>query len=216
MQVEAEIRELGGEATYRHLDVTSESDWESLVQSALDQYGKIDVLVNNAGVVSRGTLEDTTVEEWDRVMDINAKGVFLGTKSVIDPMRQNGGGSIVNLASIIGLVGYAQILNQKMNWGFNPYAASKGGVVQFTRNLAVAYAHKNIRVNCICPGYTETNMTESMTDDPKMRQILTSLHPMGRLGQAEEIAYAALYLASDESSYVTGTPLAVDGGYTAQ
>ena len=208
LQVEAEIRELGGEATYQHLDVTSESDWESLVQSALDQYGKIDVLVNNAGVVSRGMLEDTTVEEWDRVMDINAKGVFLGTKSVIDPMRQNGGGSIVNISSISGLIGQGYL--QPV------YNASKGAVRLLTKSTAIQYASDNIRANSVHPGTVATEMNaERRADAETFKQSLEKI-PLGRVGEALDIAYGVLFLASDESSFMTGSELVIDGGYTAQ
>ena len=127
-------------------------------------------------------------------------------------MDRSGGGSIINLASTMGLVGYPE----GMGGGFNPYVPSKGGVVQFTRNLAIDCAKRNIRVNCICPGYVETNLTRSLTDDPEMRARLEDRHPMGRLALPEEIAYAALFLASNEASFVTGAPLIVDGGYTAQ
>ncbi|MCH8870662.1 MAG: SDR family oxidoreductase, partial [Chloroflexi bacterium] len=124
----------------------------------------------------------------------------------------SGGGSIVNLASIMGVVGYPA----EMGGGFNPYAPSKGGVVQFTKNLAIDSARKNIRVNCLCPGYVETNLIARLTDDPESKAALEARHPMGRLGRPEEIAKAALFLASDDASYITGAPLMVDGGYTAQ
>ncbi len=154
-------------------------------------------------------------EIWDRVIEINLKGTYLVTWHAVSAMEQSGGGSVINLSSIIGLVGYS-INTHRSGGGFNPYASSKGAVLQFTRNLAIEYARKNIRVNCICPGYVATNLTKSLTDDNKTREELEKLHPMGRLARAEEIAYAALFLASDESSFVTGSPLIVDGGYTAQ
>jgi NAD(P)-dependent dehydrogenase (short-subunit alcohol dehydrogenase family) len=145
-------------------------------------------------------------------MDVNLKGTYLVSWYAVPEMERSGGGSIINLASTMGLVGYPE----GMGGGFNPYGPSKGGVVQFTRNLAIDCAKRNIRVNCICPGYVETNLTRSLTDDPEMRARLEGRHPMGRLALPEEIAYAALFLASDEASFVTGAPLIVDGGYTAQ
>jgi len=209
------IRADGGEAVEVAGDVSDAGDAQKMVRTALEAYERLDVLVNSAGVSARNAVgPDASHEElWDRVMDVNLKGTYLVSWYAVPEMERRGGGSIVNLASIIGLVGYPQDL---LGQGFNPYAASKGGVVQFTRNLAIDCAKNNIRVNCICPGYTETSMIESMTNDPEMLQKLRSLHPMGRLGRSEEIAYAALYLASDDSSFVTGVPLAVDGGYMAQ
>jgi NAD(P)-dependent dehydrogenase (short-subunit alcohol dehydrogenase family) len=208
------IRADGGEAVEVAGDVSDTGDAQKMVRTAVEAYERLDVLVNSAGVSVRNALgPDASHEElWDRVMDVNLKGTYLVSWHAVPEMERVGGGSIVNLASIIGLVGYAQGLGS----GFNPYAASKGGVVQFTRNLAVDCAKNDIRVNCICPGFVKTSMTESLTSDPEMLEKLESLHPMGRLGRVEEIAYAALYLASDESSFVTGVPLVVDGGYTAQ
>ena len=204
----------GGAAAAVSGDVSLSSDAERMVQTAVDSYGKLDVLVNSAGVSARNALGPgaTPEEIWDRVIDINLKGTYLVSWHAVPHMKRSGGGSIINLSSIIGLVGYGQGLGG----GFNPYPPSKGGVVQFTRNLAIDCAIDNIRVNCICPGYTETSLTEWLTSDPEVRQALIQRHPMGRLGRPEEIAYAALYLASDESSFVTGIPLPVDGGYTAQ
>ena len=204
----------GGSAVAVSGDVSSRDDARRMVQTAVDGYGKLDVLVNSAGVASRNALGPGATEEeiWDRVIAVNLKGTYLVSWFAVPEMRQVGGGSIVNLSSIIGLVGYSA----GIGGGFNPYASSKGGVVQFTRNLAIDCARDNIRVNCICSGYVWSSLTEPLTGDPEMLHRLEQLHPMGRLGQPEEIAYAALYLASDESTYVTGTPLAVDGGYTAQ
>jgi NAD(P)-dependent dehydrogenase (short-subunit alcohol dehydrogenase family) len=204
----------GGQAVAVSGDVSSSDDALRMVKAAVDPYGGLDVLVNSAGVSTRNALGPgaSPVEVWDRVMDINLKGTYLVAWHAVPEMRRSGGGSIINLSSIIGLVGYGAGLGG----GFNPYPPSKGGVVQFTRNLAIDCAKDGIRVNCICPGYTETNLTVPLTSDPETMETLVKLHPMGRLGRPEEIAYAALFLASDESSYVTGIPLAVDGGYTAQ
>ena len=204
----------GGEATVATGDVTRSIDAQGMVEAAVNAYGKLDILVNSAGVSSRNALgPDASPEDvWDRVIEINLKGTYLVSWHAVPEMTNAGGGSIVNLASIMGLVGY----HADRRLGFDPYPASKGGVVNFTRNLAVGVAKDGVRVNCICPGYTWTNLTERLTNDPELLGELERLTPMGRLGQPEEIANAALYLASDEASYVTGTALAVDGGYTAQ
>ena len=146
------------------------------------------------------------------VMEINLKGTYLMSLYAVPEMEHFGGGSIVNLASVMGLVGYPVGLGG----GFNPYPPSKGGVVQFTKTLAIDCARKNIRINCICPGYIATTMTQSLTEDAEMLEQLKQHHPMGRLGQPKEIACASLFLASDESSFMTGAQLVVDGGYTAQ
>lgn len=207
-KVEAEVRELGGEVTYVHLDVTSESDWDSAVDAAVGRYGKLDILVNNAGVVSWGTLEDTTSQEWDRVMDVNAKGVFLGTRAAIPALREAGCGSIVNISSISGIVGQDSI--QPV------YNASKGAVRLLTKSTAIQYARENIRVNSIHPGTVATDMNAERRADPELLQQALSRIPLGRVAQPEDIAYAALYLASDESSFVTGSELVIDGGFTAQ
>ena len=204
----------GGQATIVTGDVSVSQDGQHMVQVAVDTYGKLDVLVNSAGVSARNAMPAGASPEqvWDRVMDINLKGTYLVSWYAVPEMVRSGGGSIINLASIMGLVGYPV----GMGGGFNPYVPSKGGVVQFTKNLAIDSAAKNIRVNCICPGYVATNMTRGLTEDPEVNRELEQRHPMGRLGRPEEIAYAALFLASEESSFVTGISLVVDGGYTAQ
>ena len=207
-QVEAQIRELGGDVTFVKLDVTNETDWENAVAAALYNYGKLDVLVNNAGVVSWGTLEDTTSEEWDRVMDVNAKGVFLGTKAVIPAMRMAGGGSIVNISSVSGMVGQEAI--QPV------YNASKGAVRLLTKSTAVQYAKEGIRCNSVHPGTVATDMNAERRADPELFQQSLDRIPLHTVGQPEDIAYAVLYLASDEASFVTGSELVIDGGFTAQ
>jgi NAD(P)-dependent dehydrogenase (short-subunit alcohol dehydrogenase family) len=208
------VKAAGGESMAVTGDVSSTIDAERMVQAATKAYGRLDVLVNSAGVSARNAFgqEASPEEVWDRVMDVNLKGTYLVSWHAVPEMERSGGGSIVNLASIMGLVGYPVGLGG----GFNPYPVSKGGVVQFTKNLAIDCAARNIRVNCICPGFVTTNLTQALTEDSETRERLEELHPMGRLGRPEEIAYAALFLASDESSYVTGSPLVVDGGYTAQ
>lgn len=207
------IRAGGGEVTVVTGDVTATEDARRMVQAAVDAYEKLDVLVNCAGVSSRNAAgPDASPEEvWDRVVDINLKGTYLVSWHAVPEMVRSGGGSIVNLASIMGLVGYP-----KGRGGFDPYPPSKGGVVQFTKSLAMEFAEDRVRVNCLCPGYVKTNLTEPLTNDLEIFRSLEKRHPMRRVADPKEIAYAALFLASDESSFVTGTPLAIDGGYTAQ
>lgn len=203
----------GGHAAAGAVDVTERSQCDDLVEKVMAEFGGLDVLVNSAGVTPRkAPLEWDFEAKWDWVIDVNLKGTMLMSHAASEVMLEAGYGSIVNLASIIGLVGYAAGLSD----GFNPYPHSKGGVVQMTRDMGVAFAKRGVRVNALCPGFTYTNLTKSLTDDADMKVQLESLHPMGRLGEPIEIAYAALYLASDESSFVTGSSLAVDGGYTAQ
>ena len=204
----------GGRATALIGDVTNSEDAQRLVNDTVERFGRLDLLVNSAGITARSpSLEGASPEVvWDRVIEVNLKGTYLVSWYAVPEMERTGGGSIVNLASIMGLVGYPPGLGG----GFNPYPPSKGSVIQFTRTLAVDSARKNIRVNCLCPGFVATNMTRSLREDPDMLAKLESLHPMGRLGAPDEIARAALYLASDDAGYVTGTALTVDGGYTAQ
>ena len=211
-QVEAQINETGGEALFVRLDVRSESDWQRAIAATVQRFGRLDILVNNAGIVARGLIEDTPVEEWDRIMDVNAKGVFLGTKVAIPEMRKAGGGSIVNISSISGMVGQSHVRAS--------YNASKGAVRIFTKSAAVQYAREGIRVNSVHPHVTATPMTELMRSDPeRLKENLDSIplaSALGRVADPEEIAYGVLYLACDESSYVTGAELVIDGGYTAQ
>jgi NAD(P)-dependent dehydrogenase (short-subunit alcohol dehydrogenase family) len=205
-QVEAAIRQAGGEATYVHLDVTQEADWQQAVATAVSTYGKLDILVNNAGILRRDGIEETTKELWDTILAVNATGVFLGTKYAIPEMRKAGGGSIVNISSISGMVAL----------GGPAYNASKGAVRVFTKVTAVHHADDNIRCNSIHPGPVRTPMTESTYSDPEMLERRLRDMPLGRLGTSEDIAYGVLYLASDEAAYVTGAELVIDGGYTAQ
>ena len=213
--VEAEINEAGGEATYVHLDVTGEADWQAAVQAAVSKYGKLDILVNNAGISGGnpgGTqvgIENATVEAWERVQDVNTKGVFLGTKYAIPEMRRAGGGSIINISSIAGLVGLA-------GQSSGSYAASKGAVRLLTKATAVQYARDGIRCNSIHPGFIDTPMTERSLSIPENRDSRIERTPLSRIGTTDDIAYGVLYLASDESSFVTGSELVIDGGYTAQ
>lgn len=207
-KVEAEITEVGHEATYVHLDVTKEDDWKAAVETAVNRYGKLDVLVNNAGILIRKSIEETTEEEWDRIMAINAKGVFLGTKHSIPAMRQAGGGSIVNISSTAGLVGSLD--------GSPSYTATKGAVRLFTKSTAVQYAKENIRCNSVHPGPIDTEMISDTLTDPVRRERRMQRLPLKRIGTTEDIAYGVLYLASDESSFVTGSELVIDGGTTAE
>ena len=209
----AAIVERGGEAVPVPGDVTDSDEALNIVQSAVAAYGGLHILVNSAGITARSLPPTTPPEEvWDRVIEVNVKGTYLMALHSVPEMERAGGGSIVNLGSIMSVVGYPP------SWkgGFNPYPVSKGGVLQFTRNLAIDMAANNIRVNCLGPGFTETPLTESLTGDPDMRAFLEDRHPMGRLGRPQEVAYAALFMASDESSFMTGSYLPVDGGYTAQ
>ena len=208
-QTEAQIAELGGDASYVHLDVTSTDDWDAAVQTALDRYGRLDILVNNAGIGGTGGgIEGATLESWDRTLDINAKGVFLGTKAAIPAIRDSGGGSIVNISSIAGIIGLTS--------GNPAYAASKGAVRLLTKSTAIQHAADNIRCNSVHPGMIVTAMTEALLSDPERRQYWDDIIPMDRLGTVDDIANGVLFLASDDSSFVTGSELVIDGGVTAQ
>ena len=204
----SKIAETGARCLFTNLDVLKASDWESAISTVTSAFGKLDILVNNAGVTSRMMLLETSEPEWDRVMDINTKGTFLGIKTAIPAMKYSGGGSIVNISSQMGLVGADYISPQ--------YQASKGAVRILTKSVAIQYAFDNIRCNSIHPAPIETDMTADIRDDADSFQDMLRRIPMGRYGKPEEVAYAVLYLASDESSFVTGSEVVVDGGWTAQ
>jgi len=206
-RTEAEINEAGGECLFVPLDVTSESQWQAAVEAAVSRFGKLDILVNNAGIYRTERVEEISGELWDQVMGINAKGVFLGTKHAIPEMRNAGGGSIINISSVAGLVG---------NHISAAYSASKGAVRLLTKSTAIQYAKEGIRCNSVHPGLLETPMTQDMLADAAHREERTQRIPLGRVGTAEDVAYGVLYLASDESSFVTGSELVIDGGATAQ
>ena len=217
LKVEAQIREAGGEATYVHLDVTVEADWQQAMDTAVSKYGRLDILVNNAAIVPRdgsgagNTIESTTADIWDRIMAVNTKGVFLGTRFAIPLMRQSGGGSIINISSGAGITptrGTPAV-----------YAASKGAVRLFTKSTATQHAPDNIRCNSVHPGPIDTEMLTPQKSDEEgnlIPGVMERQVPLGRRGRPDEVAYGVLYLASDESSYVTGSELVIDGGRTAQ
>jgi NAD(P)-dependent dehydrogenase (short-subunit alcohol dehydrogenase family) len=203
------VRAVGGDATFVRADVSQWNDCVAMVRAAVDTYGGLHVVYNNAGIfpADDGGVLDTPEPTWDRVMNVNLKGVWLGCKAAIPALRASGGGSIVNVASFVALVGAAtaQIA----------YTASKGGVLAMTRELAVEYARQGIRANALCPGPIETPLLQELLADPARRARRMVHIPMGRLGRAEELAKAALFLASDDSSFMTGAALVVDGGITA-
>ena len=203
----AEIGESGGDALFIHLEVTSEEQWQSAIAETVLRFGKLDVLVNNAAIWRRGIVEETTGDHWDAIMDVNAKGVFLGTKLVIPEMRKVGGGSIINISSVAGLVG---------SLTSSAYSASKGAVRLLTKSTAIQYAGEGIRANSIHPGAIDTEMGVQVWPDAETREEVTARTPVGRMGVPEDIAFGALYLASDESSFVTGSELVIDGGMFAQ
>lgn len=203
------IKERGGDAIFVHADVSKEDDIKNMIKKAVDVYGRLDIVVNNAGI--EGAAMDTAnypENVFDKVIAVNLKGVWLGIKYAVPELIRSGGGSIINIASILGLVGLA---------GASAYNASKGGVIQLTRTAALEYAKYNIRVNAIAPGFIETPMvSRAFSEHPELREFVLKMIPLGRLGKPEEVAKTALFLASDDSSYVTGSVLVVDGGWTAQ
>ena len=207
-KVVEQISETGGRAIFVRLDVTSESQWAEAIAAAVTEFGKLDVLVNNAGISSASRVEDTTVESWDRVMEINAKGVFLGTKAAIPETRRVGGGSIINISSQLGLVG-TEISSPE-------YQASKGAVRIFTKSIAIQYAREGIRANSVHPGPINTPMAEASRSDAARHELMVSRIPLGKYGEPDDVAYGVLFLASDEASFMTGSELVIDGGWTAQ
>jgi len=206
-----QIADAGGQADSLQADVSVAADVEGMVQTTVERLGRLDVLVNNAGIVFLLPITQVPEEMWDRLIDINLKGVYLGLKYGIPQMIKQGGGAIVNTASIAGLRGFAT---------YDTYCASKGGVVQLTKATAVEFARMNVRVNCVCPGIIDTAMldrgvAEQGLDKAAFVQMAGQAHPMGRIGRPEEVAAAILFLASDEASFVTGVALPVDGGLWA-
>jgi NAD(P)-dependent dehydrogenase (short-subunit alcohol dehydrogenase family) len=212
-KVSQKITDNGGTANYWHLDVSDESEVERVFKEITDKYGKIDVLVNNAGIAGvNKPPHEITEEEWDQVMDINVKGVFYCTKHAVPYMKKNKSGSIIHLSSIYGIISAADI---------PPYHASKGAVRLMAKTEALFYARDNIRVNSLHPGYIWTPLVENLGKESdvgveKFRKNLDELHPIGHVGEPMDIAYGVLYLASDESKFVTGSELVIDGGYTVR
>lgn len=205
----AHIRDERGEACFFEADVSEADAVRHLVEQAVAKYGKLDVMVNNAGIEIFKRLADTDEQAWDRVIAVNLRGVFLGTKYAVPKMLENGGGAVVNMASVAGIMGAG---------GLCAYNASKGGVVLLTKNTAMDYGAKNIRANCICPGFIRTPMVEAVMSLPgstEVRDYLGALSPAGRFGNPEEVASCAVFLASDDASFVNGHALVVDGGMSA-
>lgn len=202
--VAEEISASGGKTLALGHDVSSAADWQRVVKQAEQSFGGLDILVNNAGIVVREGVEATTQEVWDRVIGINQTGVWLGMKTAVPTLRRRGGGSIINVSSIYGIVG---------GGGATAYQASKGAVRLLSKTAAIEYAQAGIRVNSVHPGLIDTPMQQGL--DQQAEAALLAKTPMGRRGSAEEMAWGVLFLASDESSYITGSELVIDGGYTA-
>ena len=199
--------EIGADCLAVSADVSNAGSVEKLVSATLDRFKQINVLVNNAAVLLPGTAESLSEEDFDQTFDINVRGLWLVTRAVLPHMRAAGGGSIVNIASVLSLVGARNRV---------AYAASKGAVMAMTKAMALDHASENIRVNCIAPGIVETEMVAKFSTDENARRQRVALHPMGRFGQPEDVASAAVFLASDESGWTTGSVLTIDGGYSAQ
>jgi NAD(P)-dependent dehydrogenase (short-subunit alcohol dehydrogenase family) len=206
-RVAAEITDTGGEALFVRTDVTSEADWQQLVGTTVGRFGRLDILVNNAGLSSTSEADPLDSDGWRRIMDVNTTGVFLGCKHAVEAMRATGGGSIVNISSIMGFVGGAG--------GHPAYHASKGAVRIFTKALAVRYGPDGIRVNSVHPGFMPPMRSARRRNADQLAEIAGQI-PMRRTGEPIEVAYGVLFLASDEASYVTGTELVIDGGFIAQ
>ncbi|CQD23817.1 2,5-dichloro-2,5-cyclohexadiene-1,4-diol dehydrogenase [Mycobacterium lentiflavum] len=204
--LEKELLDSGATVLATRLDVTAEADWTRVVAEATDTFGHLNVLVNNAGILNMAGVEETSLELWNRIVSVNQTGVWLGMKYTIPAMRKTGGGSIVNVSSIYGLIGSGAAA---------AYQATKGAVRLLTKTAAVQYAPEGIRVNSLHPGVIDTGMVDEQVPADLM-PALTAATPLGRMGKPEEIAYGALFLASDESSFATGSELVLDGGYTAQ
>ena len=207
------VTSAGGSAHVIAGNVATTEGSRAIVAACMEHFGRVDILINSAGVALRHAPADATFDEaWDFVMDINLRGTVMMSRFATDEMKKTGGGTVVNLSSIYGLVGRPAELTD----GFDPYTHSKGAIVQLTREAGVKLAPDGIRTNCLCPGFVHTNLTTALTEDPETLAKLEALHPMGRLGESHEIAKAALFLASDDASFITGAILSVDGGYTAQ
>ena len=206
-QVAAKITGNGGTARFARLDVADEGQWEAVVRDTVAAYGRLDILVNNAGISGSSGSDVTSTTLWDSIMDVNAKGVFLGMKHAVPAMRRSGGGAIVNISSISGFVG-----QDRLHMAYN---ASKGAGRIMTKSGAVQYARDGIRVNSVHPGFMPPMRTSTVSADPAWRKPFLDAVPLRREGRVEEVAHAVLFLASDEASYITGTELVVDGGFLA-
>ena len=206
--LETEINGAGGEALFLRLDVTREDNWQNVVTETVNRFGKLNVLVNNAGISGSQWSDALSLEAWDNIMNVNSTGVFLGTKAVIPELKKAGGGSIINISSQLGIVG--------SSFTHPAYNASKGSVRTLTKAIAIQFAKNNIRCNSVHPGPIDTPMAAGIFNDPQLKADVISNIPMGRQGLSEEVAPGVLFLASDESSYVTGIELVIDGGWTAQ
>ncbi|MBQ0799474.1 MAG: glucose 1-dehydrogenase [Porticoccaceae bacterium] len=200
------INDAGGDAIFIKHDASSEQDWQQVIKTGVEHFGKIDVLVNNAGVLTLKSIQDTTTEDWDFVQSINTRGVFYGVKYVLPAMQKAGGGSIINISSIYGIVGAPSA---------SAYQASKGAVRLLSKSAAVEYAEYNVRVNSVHPGVIATNMTKDIMVDDASTDALLGSALIRRPAQPKEVSWGILFLASDESSYMTGSELVIDGGYTA-
>ena len=210
LAVASAINEAGGQATFIHLDVSDESAWRDAVSTTVSTYGRLDITVNNAGLSlpeGRARIEETSLAVWDEMHAVNLTGVFLGMKHSIAPMRESGGGSLINISSIYGLIG---------SIGSTAYHSAKGAVRNLTKAAAIQYAPEGIRANSIHPGFTDTGMTAKLHAQPGERAARIGKTPIGRMGTPEDIAWGCVYLASDESSFVTGAELVIDGGMVAQ
>jgi NAD(P)-dependent dehydrogenase (short-subunit alcohol dehydrogenase family) len=209
-RIEAVKHEIGGSALVLPADVSIQQEIDRVVEQTVSEFGGLNVLVNNAGVLHIGTVEQITEAQWDETFNVNVRGLWLLSRAVLPHLRQAGGGSIINIASVLGINGARNRAS---------YAASKGAVVLLTKCMAIDHGQENIRVNAICPSFVETDLTAAVIskapDPAAVRRERTAVHPIGRLGQPEDIAGLAVYLASDESSWVTGAAFPVDGGYLA-
>jgi NAD(P)-dependent dehydrogenase (short-subunit alcohol dehydrogenase family) len=201
------VKAAGGEAIFVKTDVSQKDEIDKMVKTCLGEFGKVDILVNNAGIVKSGSIEEMEEKDWDRVIEVNLKSVFLGSKRVIPEMLKQGRGKIISTTSIAGIVGFNKI---------GAYCASKGGIIALTKSMSLDYAPLGINVNCIAPGVIETGMTKEMLDDPQQKSFFQTSTPYPRLGVPQDIAMAAVYLASEESDFVNGHVLVVDGGWIAK
>ena len=206
--LEKELTSLGINCTYLHLDVTNESEWEDAYAQALSKYSGLDILINNAGIVSRSSITETSLDEWEKVLSVNATGSFIGTKLGVPIMKDLGGGSIVNISSTGGLVSSPTL--------GAAYASSKAAMHLLTKTTALQYASDNIRCNSVHPGPIDTDMLSQITSNSDLLKKYEEKIPLGRLGRPEEVAHAVMFLASDEASFITGTELIIDGGMLAQ